>query len=382
VNPSPSCEAAPAAGDTSAAATARSRSTGAADDTVTPPVESSRGALAGGRYRTILLFGVTAVAFGTAFAGVKFGLSTVPPLLFAALRYDIAAVLLVTTLAVTGRLVRPRRRDLPSLLVTATFLIVLNGALFFLGQRVVPAGTAAVLFAVVPVVTPVLAVLLLGDERVSARQAAGLVVGFAGVVVVVAPDPAALVDTLTGGGLATVTGTGTAALLVGQLLVLGAATSVALGSVLSRRVGTDLPLLVRTAYAMVIGAVANHGLSLALGEPTPPALAWSPAVLLAVGYVGVVSTAIAFPAYFALIDSVGAVRANLVTYAVPLVATVTGAVVLGETVLISTILGFIIVAAGFALVESETIVADVRRSRARDRPLRTDGGADRARPRG
>jgi drug/metabolite transporter (DMT)-like permease len=331
-----------------------------------------------GSRRTLALFGLAALAFGTSFAGVKFGLATVPPLLFAALRFDIAALLLVTALAVTGRLVRPRRRDLPSVLVTATFLIVLNGALFFLGQQFVPAGTAAVLFAVVPLATPLFAAVLLADERVSVRRATGLVVGFAGVAVIVAPEPAALVGALAGG--ASGSGLGSAPVLVGHLLVLGAATSVALGSVLSRRVTTDLPLLVRTAYAMVIGAVANHGFSLAAGDPTPLSLAWSPAVVLAVAYVGVVSTAIAFPAYFTLIDSIGAVRANLVAYAVPVVATVAGAVVLGEAVVAATVLGFLVVAAGFAVVEAETLVADLRRARARarGRRIRTDGGADAA----
>jgi drug/metabolite transporter (DMT)-like permease len=380
VNPYPSCDdVPPVADEASGDVTDQVRSTEPTGRVATPTAESpgTRAVVAGSR-RTLALFGLAALAFGTSFAGVKFGLATVPPLLFAALRFDIAALLLVTALAVTGRLVRPRRRDLPSVLVTATFLIVLNGALFFLGQQFVPAGTAAVLFAVVPLATPLFAAVLLADERVSVRRATGLVVGFAGVAVIVAPEPAALVGALAGG--ASGSGLGSAPVLVGHLLVLGAATSVALGSVLSRRVTTDLPLLVRTAYAMVIGAVANHGFSLAAGDPTPLSLAWSPAVVLAVAYVGVVSTAIAFPAYFTLIDSIGAVRANLVAYAVPVVATVAGAVVLGEAVVAATVLGFLVVAAGFAVVEAETLVADLRRARARarGRRIRTDGGADAA----
>lgn len=380
MNPYPSCDdVPPVADEASGDVTDQVRSTEPTGRVATPTAESpgTRAVVAGSR-RTLALFGLAALAFGTSFAGVKFGLATVPPLLFAALRFDIAALLLVTALAVTGRLVRPRRRDLPSVLVTATFLIVLNGALFFLGQQFVPAGTAAVLFAVVPLATPLFAAVLLADERVSVRRATGLVVGFAGVAVIVAPEPAALVGALAGG--ASGSGLGSAPVLVGHLLVLGAATSVALGSVLSRRVTTDLPLLVRTAYAMVIGAVANHGFSLAAGDPTPLSLAWSPAVVLAVAYVGVVSTAIAFPAYFTLIDSIGAVRANLVAYAVPVVAAVAGAVVLGEAVVAATVLGFLVVAAGFAVVEAETLVADLRRARARarGRRIRTDGGADAA----
>jgi drug/metabolite transporter (DMT)-like permease len=276
------------------------------------------------------------------------------------LRFDIAAVVLLAALAVTGRLVRPRRRDLPALLVTATFLVWLNGTLLFVGQQYLPSATAAILFAIVPLATPVFAVVLSGDDRVSPRRVVGLVIGFLGVVVVVAPG--ALLAAVTGGvGSATV-GSGDARSL-GHVLILGAALSLAFGSVVVRQVRPGLPLVSRTAYAMALGGVANHLTSLAAGEPALTTLAWTPTTAAAVVYVGVVSTALAFPAYFSLIDTVGAVRANLVAYAVPVVATVAGAVLLDERVAVTTVAGFLIVAIGFAVVEADVLLGDGRRPR-------------------
>jgi len=87
---------------------------------------------------------------------------------------------------------------------------------------------------------------------------------------------------------------------------------------------------------------------------------WTPATVLAVAYVGLFSTAVAFPSYVALIGRVGATRANLTAYAVPVVAAVASTVILGESVAPTTVLGFLVVAAGFALVESGTLAAEVR----------------------
>jgi drug/metabolite transporter (DMT)-like permease len=106
---------------------------------------------------------------------------------------------------------------------------------------------------------------------------------------------------------------------------------------------------------MVAGAVAHHLTGLAAGEPGPLAVAWTARSAAAVAVVGVGSTALAFPAYFALIARLGPTRANLVSYAVPVVAAVTGAVVLGESLAARTVVGFLVVAAGFALVASRSL---------------------------
>jgi drug/metabolite transporter (DMT)-like permease len=302
------------------------------------------------RVPPILLFAAASLFFGTGFVGIKAGLAAVPPLLFAAIRFDVAGLLLVSYLAVrarrTGRDWLPRnRRDRLGVLVAGLFLTWLNGVFLFVGQQFTTSAAAAVVYAVVPVATPLFAALLLRGDRgegLSRLGAVGLAVAFVGVVVVVRPAPSNL---LAGDAR-------------GQLLVLLAALSVALGSVLVRRVGPTLDSLALTAWAMLLAAVGNHATSLALGESL--AVNWTPATVLAVAYVGLFSTAVAFPSYFALIGRVGATRANLTAYAVPVVAAVAGVVILGESVAPTTVLGFLVVAAGFALVESGTLAAEVR----------------------
>jgi drug/metabolite transporter (DMT)-like permease len=302
--------------------------------------------------RSVFLFVVASLAYGTAFVGIKAGVATLPPVLFAALRFDLGAALLLAAVAlrrgVRGCLPHTRR-DLLGVGTAGVFLVLVNGVTLFVGQQYTTSAAAAVIFGVVPVATTPIAVVVL-RERLSLLGVAGLVVGFAGLVVVVQPSPALL----EGAG-------------VGEPLVVCAALSVALGSVLLRRVQPPMGSLPLTAWAMVVGAIGAHVLSLGLGEST--AIAWTTRELAAVAWLGTVSTGLAFPAYFALIRTAGPVRANLVAYVVPIVAAVSGAVVLGESVAVTTAVGFVVVLCGFALIEYETLRRDVREAWAELRPL-------------
>jgi drug/metabolite transporter (DMT)-like permease len=293
----------------------------------------------------LVLFVVAALAFGTAFVGIKAGVATLPPVLFTALRFDLGATLLLSAVLLS-RGVRGclpgGRRDLLGIGVAGVFLVFSNGVLLFVGQQFTTSAAAAVIYGVVPIATTPVAIVLLG-ARLSLRGVVGLLVGFAGLLVVVQPSPALL----AGAG-------------VGEPLVVVAAFSVAFGSVLLRRVAPPMGSLPLTAWAMVVGAVGAHALSLALGEPQFATVAWTPREVAAVVWLGTVSTGLAFPAYFALIRTAGPVRANLVAYVVPVVAAVSGAVVLGERVAVSTAVGFLVVLVGFSLLEFEALRRDAR----------------------
>ena len=312
---------------------------------------------AGGRF-TLLLFLLATLGFGTGFVGIKLGLTELPPLLFAALRYDLGALLLLAVVAWRGGYWRPRtRNDLTALVVAGLFLSGLNAALLFLGQQYVTTGTAAVLFSVVPVLAPLFALALFPGSRIDPVGMAGILLGLAGVALIA--------------GLGSLSAAGDR-VLFGVALVGGAAATVALGSVLLQRVERSLPALAMTAWALVLAAGLLHALSLVFGEPQ--AVAPTARTAVALLWVALPGTALAFPAYYALIGRAGPVRANLISYAVPVVATVAGALVLGEAVPPRTALGFVVILAGFALVERRNLRRELRR--ARDRRLPPEESAE------
>ncbi len=312
------------------------------------------------RRSPVVLFAVAALGFGTSFAAIKTGLETLPPLYFAGLRFGVGAVLLVSTLLYRrGRRCCPvDRTDAAAVAVGGLLLLGLNGALLFLGQRTVTSGAAAVTYSLAPVVAPLLAVVVL-DEPLDVVAVLGTLLALVGVGLVAGVDPAAL-----------------AAVETGQLLVAGAALSVAAGSVLLRRVDHGLSNLELVAWSMALAAGSLLVASLLAGEspPAEPTLG----VVAAVLWVGVPATALAFPAYFALIARVGPSRANLIAFVVPVVATVVGVVALGETVRPGVVGGFLLIAGSFGLVERDVLRRELRRLRTPALQTDADGAGGRS----
>ncbi|WP_137283833.1 DMT family transporter [Halorussus salinisoli] len=310
--------------------------------------------------RTLVFFAAVSVLFGGTFVAAKAGLDYFPPLLFVALRFDVAAtVLLGYAVLTTSRdeLLPRTRGDAAGILATGVLAIGLANALLFVGQQYATSAVASIVFSLNPILTPVFAAVLLADERLSARGAAGMLLGLVGVGLVVSPDPANLL-----GGDA-----------VGKAILFTGAVSGALGSVLIRWADGELSSTVRTAWGLPFGALLCHLLSWSAGESVA-SVTWTPEALAALGYVGIFAGALAYIAYFGLLDRTGAIRANLVFYLVPVVATLGGWALLGENVSSLAVAGFLTIFAGFAVLGSESI--DVRglfRSPFADRAL-TDGG--------
>lgn len=281
-----------------------------------------------------------ALFWGLSFPVITVGLEFLPPLLFAALRYDVAAVLLLGYAVARTEKWRPvGRNNYVAVIGGGLFLVAGNGFLF-LGQQTVPSGVAAILQALVPIVTAVWALALL-DERPSLLGAIGIGIGFFGISLVVQPDP----NNLLGGET------------LGRLLIVGQVISVSLGGVIVQRAEPSINRVPLTGWSMLIGAVVLHAVSLAAGE-LPDGSALGLTALSSVLYLGVFSTAIAFYIYFSIIEIHGAFEVSLVTYLVPIVATLVGVFVLGETISLLTIAGFGLVAVGFVFLKREAL-ADV-----------------------
>ena len=305
---------------------------------------------------------VLSVLFGGAFVAIKTGLREFPPLLFAGFRFDVgAAVLLGYVVATHARSAwLPRtRRDLLGIAVAGVFLVTLNNALLFTGQGSTTPAMASIMYGLNPVVAPIVAWWVLGD-RLSKTGALGIGVALAGVVIIVQPSPESL------GGATT-----------GQFLVLGAATAIAVGSVLLKRIQPRMDRLPLTAWAMALGALLLHLVSLVGGEPQVTPWSVSPLTLGSLLLVGVPSTAVAYAIQFLLLERIGPVRANLVAYVVPITAALTGWALLGAGLSAASVLGFLVVVVGFGLVERRTLRGEVCRVRRwQDRQRGADPAGD------
>lgn len=290
------------------------------------------------RLRNLVAFLLLAGLWGLSFPAITVGLESLPPLLFAAVRYDVAGVLLLAYLAARGFEWRPRsREDVLAIGIAGAFLIA-GGSLLFVGQRTVPSGIASILYGLIPILTTGFAAALLPAEPIAPRRIAGVVLGFLGVGVIARPDPANLLT----------------AELVGIGFVVAAAVSIALGSVLLRSRRPTLGTAPMTAWAMLLGALLLHAGSVAVGEPTAD-IAFSTTAVASILYLGVFASALAYAIYFRLLDLYGPLEINLVSYVVPLFATAGGVALLGETVTLPMVVGFVLIAGGFVVLKARTL---------------------------
>jgi drug/metabolite transporter (DMT)-like permease len=290
------------------------------------------------RIRAVAPFLLLASLWGFSFPAISVGLESLPPVLFAAYRYDVAAVLLLGAAALRspGREWVPAARADQLAVAAGGVFLVAGNAFLFLGQQTVPSGVAAIIQALVPIATALWALAVLPEEWVTPAGAVGIAVGFLGVGLVVRPDPANLLQSD----------------LVGKLLILVQVASVSLGGVLIQRAGPSLERTALSGWSMGIGALLLHLASVTVGESVvvPDGLA-----LGAVVYLGVFATAVAFFLYFTLLARYGALETSLVAYAVPVVATIAGVVLLDESVASASLVGFVVIFAGFLLLKRRAV---------------------------
>lgn len=301
------------------------------------------------KHRDALLFVALAFVWGTSFMAIKSGLSELPPVLFAALRYDVAGLLLfAVALSRTDRWL-PRGRDEWTLVGVGGVLVIgLHFGLLFTGQQYVTSATGAIIMSTTPMLTPLFAWFLLPDERIGRPGMLGVLFGLAGVVVVANPDPTAL------GGQ-----------FLGVVLMLLSAVSFAFGAVLTDRLPGRLPLSTAQAWTMLAGSGLLHVLHVVLGEPSITTVQWSGDVLLSLAYLAVAAGAGGFLVYFHLLDRLGPTEVSLVNYAVPVFAALAGWALLGESITAATVGGFALICSGFALMKWDVVFPRLVRAQAR-----------------
>ena len=292
------------------------------------------------RYRNLALFLALAAIWGSAFVAISAGLRHFPPVLFAALRYDVAGIVMLAYAIYAVDHWMPRgRAEWATVAVGAVLLIAAYHAFLFVGQQNTTAAAAAILVSLSPVLTTGFARVLMPSDALSVVGVVGVLVGLVGVAVISQPDPSNLLATD----------------FVAKVLVFLAAASFALGAVLTRRIDASLPIETMEAWSMLGGALIMHAISVALGEPLQPSAWTHPEAIGALVYLAIVASALGFLLYFDLLERLGAVEINMVSYVAPIFTAVVGWLYLGEVVDATTLVGFGLIVVGFLLVKRRAI---------------------------
>ena len=272
--------------------------------------------------------------WSTGFVGAKYGLPYAPPFTFLALRLAVAAVLLTGLAAVLRSVGMPERAQygrasIAGLLLHAGYL----GGVFYAISIGVPAGVSAVIVSLQPVLTAVVAARVLG-ERPTARQWLGLVLGVAGVALVVGP------------GIAEA-GSAEPLPVAGLISCLVALASGTLGTVWQKRHGDGIPLVWGTVVQYTAAAAVLFAVALATEDLS---ISWTGDFVLAVVWLVLVLSIGAVLLLLLLLRRGTAAGVSSLYYLVPPATAVEAYLLFGERLGALALVGIGVTAVGVALV--------------------------------
>ncbi|MDQ2695116.1 MAG: DMT family transporter [Pseudomonadota bacterium] len=278
------------------------------------------------------LLSLVIVLWGANWTVMKVGLASIPPLTFAASRMVMGAAILAAIAAALGQLRRPSRGDWPIVLGVGLIQMGAFMALTTFALQYVPAGRSALLAYTTPLwVVPIAALVL--HERLSPRKTAGFVLGVGGIIILFNPLGFDWTDrnVLIGNGLLIF-----AALLWAVLIV----------QIRGHRwQGTPLSL---GPWQFAVGGCLLIPLALLVEDLD--AIRWSAELGWVLLYNGPLATAFCFWAIVTVNRALPAVTTSLGSLGVPAFGILTAAVVLGEPVTPTTVLGFASIVGGLLLV--------------------------------
>lgn len=275
------------------------------------------------------LFFVGAI-WGGAFIFIAIALADFGPLSIAAWRVSLGAVVMLLIALAIGQGFPRQIRDWRNVAIVGC----LNSAIpFFLiswGQQYISSAETALLMAMGTFFALIVSHFTSHDERINTRRALGVTVGFMGVLVLVFWD----------------IGAAKLGALAGQLAVVVAGCCYATSSIVSRRL-THLPMLSTTAATLLSASLYMVPLAFLLEDPLPSQV--SARSLIALGYLGVIATALAMTMRFFIIRANGAVFMSLVGYLVPLFGVIWSALYFADAINAQTVLALALILLGIAI---------------------------------
>ena len=271
------------------------------------------------------------VIWGSTYLAISIAVQTLPPLFSAGVRFSLAGLVLLGFIAVR-RGARADREQLAAAATVGLLLIVGGNGFVVLAERTVPSGLTALIIASVPLWIVIFR--RIAGDHINGSTFIGVAVGFAGVLFLVVPR-----------------GSGTGTDPGGVALLLVATTSWALGTFLSPRLRMPRDGLLSTGIQQLAGGIVLLALGLAVGELVhlDPST-WSANSLLAMAYLLVFGSLVAFTAYSWLLQHAPVSLVSTYAYVNPVVAVLLGALILAEPVTPTIVIGAAIIVAAVAFI--------------------------------
>jgi drug/metabolite transporter (DMT)-like permease len=278
------------------------------------------------------MMAILSLLWGGSFIFVELALETFPPFSLVFLRVLIGALTLTLILKIQGVKLPRDTQSWKTFLVMALLQNIIPFSLIVWGQQYITAGLASIFNATTPFFTILVMQLFTADEKITPLKLMGLISGFIGVVLITGPEA---LDGLSNAGL-------------GKFAVLGAAFCYGLSVLWARKfnasAGGIAPcgmLWCSSAVMLVLTFIDGRPF---MGTPTLSSIG-------AIIAIGVLSSAVAYLLFFAILKRAGGTNASLVTFIIPFSAIFLAFIFLGETLSAQTLPGAVMIFMGLMLVD-------------------------------
>jgi len=281
------------------------------------------------------LLGLLALLWGGAFFFGKVALAELPPSTVVVVRFGVAALAMLLVVRMTGRRMPRSRTIWTGFVVLGALNNFIPFSLIALGQVHITSGLASILNATTPLFTALVAHAC-GQERLNAHRVAGVLLGLAGVALLIGPGALQHLGAATWG----------------ELAIVGAAVSYAFAGTYGRRFRA-MPAVVPVAGMLTTAALMALPVAVALDRPwTARPGATTVAALMGLA---LLSTALGFLIYFRLLSTAGATNVMLVTLLMPVIALLLGSLILHERIAVGALGGMALIACGLVAIDGRLL---------------------------
>jgi drug/metabolite transporter (DMT)-like permease len=280
-------------------------------------------------------FVIVCLVWGTTYLGIRIALETLPPLLLTGARFTVAGTLLLAVCWWRGQRPPARLSELAHIAMIGFLMVAIGNLAVVWAERSVPSGLAALMVALSPFWMVLMEMVRGKEERLNRRQVTGLVVGFAGVLILLLPH-------LHGASF-------NLPFVIGILVIQAGSIGWNLGSMRSKYHAATTPPLVSAGLQMLSGGVIVGVVGFAIGEA--PHVHYSQRSFAALVYLTLFGSVLAYTAYVYALAHLPTSTVSLYAYVNPAIAVLVGWMIADEELGWRSAIAGVVILAGVFLVE-------------------------------
>jgi len=262
--------------------------------------------------KAYIAWGAVCLFWGTTYLAIRIGVESVPPALFAGIRFVIAGLIFLPFLMMKGYALPARRELLDIAIVGIALLTIANGTVVW-AEQWVPSSLAALIVATLPFWVVGIEAVLPKGERLNVKKVLGVLIGFSGMVILLWPDLKSSIDPNY---------------LKGILAMLIPPISWGAGSIYSKRRNSKVHPLMAAALQMLIAGIILVIIGGAAGEFSR--LTYNPKGFAAIGYLVIFGSIIGYGSYIYALAKLPTAVVSMYAFINPVIAVILGWLILDE----------------------------------------------------